>query len=59
MLCSVAPVNSLPVHNDSVDYIFWSFGIIGFILSYFENRKLVRPVLGALASVAHFITGHE
>ena len=47
MLCSKAAVNSLPVHNNIADYIFWSFGIIGFIWSYFENRKLVRPVLGA------------
>ena len=31
------------------------FGIIGFILSYFEKRIL----LGGVASVTRFVTGHE
>ena len=26
-------------------YIFWSFGVIGLILSHFENRALQKPVL--------------
>ena len=39
--------------------IFFSFGIIEFILSYFENRDLHKPLLGGVASVAYFVTGHE
>ena len=34
------------------------FAIIGFILSYPENKVLPK-VLGGVASVARFITGHE
>ena len=30
-----------------------------FILRYFENRVLLKPMLGGVASVAYFITGHE
>ena len=40
------------VHHRSADYIFWSFGIIEFILSYFENRVPLKSVLGGVASVA-------
>ena len=28
-------------------------------LSEFENRLLLRPMLGSMDSVAHFIIGHE
>ena len=28
-------------------------------MSYFEKRVLLKPVLGGVASVAYFITGHE
>ena len=35
-----------PVHRNSIDYIFLSFWIIGFILSYFENRILLKLVPG-------------
>ena len=37
MLCRVAAVKRLPVHHDSADYIFWSFGIIEF---NFRNLKI-------------------
>ena len=40
------------VHHHSVDYIFWSFGIIVFIRNHFENRVLLKPVSGAW-SVLH------
>ena len=30
-----------------------------FSCTYSENRILLKPVLGGVASVAHFITGHE
>ena len=33
-------------------YIFWPFGIIGLILSQFENRVPLKPVLGGVASIA-------
>ena len=39
MLCRAMVVKSLPVHHFSSDSIFWSFGIIGFILSNFEKRN--------------------
>ena len=49
---------SLPVQHHSADYIFWSFGIIGLILSQFENRFPLKPVLGGVGSVAllHYCT---
>ena len=37
MLCRLAAVKTHRVHRYSADYIFWSFRIIRFILSYFEN----------------------
>ena len=30
-----------------------------FNLNHFENRVLLKPVIAGVASVAHFITGHE
>ena len=30
-----------------------------FILSYLGNRVPLKPLLGGVASVAHFNTGHE
>ena len=59
VLCRVVAVKRLPVHHHSADYIFWSYGIIEFISSYFENRVLLKPVLGGVASVACFTTDHE
>ena len=39
VLCRVAAVKRLPIHHHSTDHIFfWSFGIIGLILSQFKNR---------------------
>ena len=46
-----------PVHHYRKDYIFWSFGIIGFIFSYLEKRIL--PVLEGMVRFCIFITGHE
>ena len=54
----MAAVKCLSV-NHSSDYIFWSFGIIGVIQSYSENEVPMKPVLGTMSGVAHFITGHE
>ena len=42
----------LPVHHYNAGYIFCSFGIIGLILSQFENRVLLKPVLEGLGNVA-------
>ena len=42
MLCCVAAVKSLPVHHYSAVIFSVPFGIIGFILSYFENRIQLR-----------------
>ena len=39
MVCRVVVVKSLHVHHFSADSIFWSFRIIGFILSNFEKRN--------------------
>ena len=44
----------LPVDHHSADYIFWSFWIIDFILGYFENRVMPKPV----TSVAYFNVIH-
>ena len=42
----MAAVKRLLVHNHNADYIFWSFGIIKRILSQFENKVPLKPVLG-------------
>ena len=55
VLCRVAVVNRLPVHHHSAEYIFWSFGIIGLILSQFENRVPLKPGRGQCCT----ITAHE
>ena len=59
MLCRVAAVKRLSVQHHSADYIFLSFGIIWLILSQFENRVRLKPVLGAWALLHHHITTHE
>ena len=59
MLCHVAAVKVPHKHHYIGDYIFWSFRIIEFISSYFENRILLKLVLRGVASVANVITGHE
>ena len=59
VLCLVAPVKRLSVHHHSVHCIFWSFGMIELIVNHFENIVPLKPVLGGVAGVAHFITGHE
>ena len=57
MLCHVVAVKQLPVHHYCTGCVFWSLGAIEFIKSHFENRVLIKPVLGGMASVAHCITG--
>ena len=47
LLCRVAAVKRLPVHHHSADYIFWSFRVIGLILSHIKNIVPLGPVLGA------------
>ena len=47
LLCYVAAVKRIPVHHYSADNIFWFFGINESNSSYFENRVLLKPVLGA------------
>ena len=61
VLCRVAAVKRLPESHHSADYIFWSFRIIVLILSQFENRVLLKPVLGggARAVLHNYITAHE
>ena len=55
---NVAAVKRLLVHHHSADSIFWSFRIIGLILSQFGNRVPLKPVLGGVGSVAplHYCT---
>ena len=55
VLCREAAVKRLPVHHH---YIFLSFRIIGLILSQFENRLPLKPVLRDVGSVAplHYYT---
>ena len=59
VLSHVTAVKHLPVLQHSEDYIFWSFGIIGLILSQFENRVPLKLVLGARVVLNHYITAHE
>ena len=35
------------------------FGITEFTVSQLENRVSLKPVLGGMVGVAHFITDHE
>ena len=30
-----------------------------FLIFFFENRVLLKPVLGGMASIPHFIIGHD
>ena len=40
-----------PIHYIcSVDYDFWSFGVIESILDYFDNGSLLKKALGAVVS---------
>ena len=59
VLSHVTAVKHLPVLQHSADYIFWSFGIIGLILSQFENRVPLKLVLGVRVVLNHYITAHE
>ena len=59
MLFHVAAEKGLTAPHFRANYNSWSFEISGFIMCYFENRILFKPVLGDKASVAHFITGYE
>ena len=54
VLCRVAAVIRLPVHHNSADYILsGTFWIIGLILSQFESKVSLKPVLGVgVGSVA-------
>ena len=46
MLCRIGTVKRLSVYHYSADSIFWYIGISGPVLSQFENRGLLKPVLG-------------
>ena len=53
VLCRVAAENRLPVHHHSAYSIFSGpFGIIGLILSQFENSVPLKPMLGGMGCVA-------
>ena len=64
VLCRVADVKRLPVHHHSTDsIIFMSFGIIWLILSQYENRVPLKPVLrggggggGCSVTTLHYCT---
>ena len=60
VLCRVAAVIRLPGHHNSADYIFsGTFWIIGLILSQFESKVSLKPVLGVgVGSVAPIILLH-
>ena len=45
VLCRVAVVKRLPIRHHGADYIFWSFWVIGIILSQSETKALLKPVL--------------
>ena len=52
MVCRVAAVKCLPVHHHSADYIFFVLWDHWLILSQFENKVPLKPVLGDVGSVA-------
>ena len=53
MLCRMAAVKRLLVHHDSADSIFLVLcDFFWLILSQFENRVPLKPVLGCVGSVA-------
>ena len=52
MLYRVAALKRLLVHHDSADCIFLVFCDFWLILSQFENRVPLKPVLGGVGSVA-------
>ena len=39
--------------------VSWSFGIIGLILSQFKNKGPLKPVLGGVEVLHHYINAHE
>ena len=45
--------------TDLETFIFWSFGTIEVILGQFENKVLLKPVLGGATYLVHFIAGHK
>ena len=60
VLCRVAAVKRPTVHHHSADYIFSDpFGSNELIFSPLKNSVPLKLVLGGVAGVAHFITGHE
>ena len=61
VLYRLAAEKRLPVWHHSEGYIFSGpFGIIWLILSQFEKRSPLKPVLGGAWTVLHqFITAHE
>ena len=50
VMCRVAAIKRLPVNHHSADYELWSFEFIGLILSKFENRVPMKPVLWGFGS---------
>ena len=59
VLCHVAIIICLPVHHHSADYISGPLRSLGSFRFIFGNRVLLKPVLGGVAGVAHFITSHH
>ena len=49
----MAVVRRLPIHHYSAGCIFWSFGIIEFIVSHLKIRVPLKPMLGDVAGVEH------
>ena len=65
VLCRVAAVN-VSLNTASSGYIFWTFRIIEFILSYFKTRVVLKALFcikgvrgGRVVSATHLNTGHK
>ena len=58
VLCRMTEIKRFSIYHHSADYIFWSFGLIRFIRSQFENKVPLQPVLVDVGSVAplHYCT---
>ena len=52
-------LKSLSVYRYCAHHIFWPFGVIRIILSYFEKLRMLKPVLGGVTSVVRLSSDHK
>ena len=57
--CRVAAIKRLPVLHHSADYIFYFLWDHWAHSGYFENRILLKPLLGGICSTTNYIAAYE